>query len=272
MKARVISSVAAISLLLSTHIALAQEAVGAAEELAKELQNPVASLISVPFQSNYDGEIGPARGGRRFTVNIQPVIPFSLSPEWNIISRTILPVVTQTNIAPGLGTQTGLSDTVQSLFLSPAKLGPAGIIWGIGPVLLLPTGTNDLLSLRQWGAGPTAVVLKQMGGWTFGMLANHIWSYADAKFGAQDVSATFLQPFISYTTPDAWTFTVNTETTHDWRANAWIVPINTIISKLIKVGNQPISINAGLRYYAASPSSGPHGFGGRLVLVFLFPK
>ena len=114
------------------------------------------------------------------------------------------------------------------------------------------------------------MVLTQQSGWTVGILANHIWSFAGEQDRA-DVNSTFLQPFVSYTTPDAWTFTLNTESTYDWTAGEWSVPINFNISKLIKVGTQPVSIGAGVRYWADSPDTGPEGWGGRAVLTFLFP-
>ncbi|MHA7777660.1 transporter [Roseibium sp. M-1] len=239
-------------------------------DLAKKLSNPVASLISVPFQWNYDHGFGPSDGSK-VTLNIQPVVPISMTPDWNIISRTIFPVVWQNDIAGNSGTQFGLSDTVQSLFLSPAEPGPSGIIWGVGPALLFPTGTDDLLSARKWGAGPTGVVLKQSGPWTYGGLANHIWSYAGPD-GQPDVNATFLQPFLSYTTKDAWTFTLNSESTYDWTSDEWSIPINAMVSKLVTIDNQPISFQAGVRYYAASSDNGPEGFGARTAVTFLFPK
>ncbi len=130
-------------------------------DLAMQLSNPVAALISVPLQLNYDQDIGPADDGDRWLLNVQPVIPFSLNDDWNLISRTILPVVRQSDIFPGAGTQTGVGDVVQSIFFSPTAPTASGWIWGAGPVLLLPTGSNDLLTTDKWGAGPTAVVLKQ---------------------------------------------------------------------------------------------------------------
>jgi hypothetical protein len=184
-------------------------------ELAQKLSNPIASLISVPFQFNYDQNIGPDDDGGRLTVNIQPVIPFSLNDDWNLISRTILPVTNQHNIFAGAGTQTGIGDIVQSVFFSPKKPTDSGWIWGAGPVFLLPTGSNDLLTTDKWGAGPSAVALRQSGGWTYGGLVNHIWSFAGAS-DRSDVNSTFLQPFLSFTTPEAITYSVNTEGTYDW--------------------------------------------------------
>lgn len=206
-----------------------------AQDLAKKLSNPVASLISVPIQYNFDQEIGPVGDGRKHLINVQPVIPISLNADWNLISRTIVPIVAQNDIFPGAGSQFGLSDTVQSLFFSP-KQPTNGIIWGVGPVVLLPTGTDRFLTGGKWGAGPTAVALTQQNGWTIGVLVNHLWSFAGDEDRA-DVSATFLQPFISYTTPDAWTFGLNTESTYNWTTSEWAVPINLTATKLTKIGD-----------------------------------
>jgi hypothetical protein len=239
--------------------------------LALKLTNPVAALISVPFQLNYDQDIGPAEDGEKWTLNVQPVVPITLNDEWNVISRTILPVVYQDDIAPGAGSQFGLSDTVQSLFFSPKAPTADGWIWGVGPVFLLPTGTDDLLTADQWGAGPTFVVLKQEHGWTYGALGNHIWSFAGDD-DRSDVNATFLQPFLSYTTPTAWTYALNTESTYDWEADELSMPVNALVTKVTKVGGQLVSVGGGLRYWVDSPDNGPEGLGVRLVVTLLFPK
>jgi hypothetical protein len=240
-------------------------------ELAKKLSNPVAALISVPFQLNYDRKLGPQDDGGKWTLNVQPVVPIEINKDWNVISRTIVPLVSQEDVFPGAGRQSGLGDVVQSFFFSPKAPTAGGWIWGAGPVLLLPTGTDDLLSAKKWGAGPTAVMLKQQSGWTVGALANHIWSFAGDS-GRADVSATFVQPFLSYTTPTAWTFALNTESTYDWKASQWSVPVNALVTKVTKVGGQLISVGGGLRYWADSPEGGPQGLGYRAVLTLLFPK
>ncbi|MFT2214817.1 transporter [Rhizobium giardinii] len=261
------SLICALALLAATGSIYAQDS---SADLAKKLSNPIASLISVPFQFNHDHGYGPLDGDKS-ALNIQPVVPISLNEDWNLISRTILPVVWQDDIAGPSGSQFGLGDTVQSFFLSPAKPTESGIVWGAGPVFLIPTATDDLLGGEKWGAGPTVVALKQDGPWTYGVLANHIWSFS-GNDDRNDISNTFLQPFLSYTTPDAWTFGLNTESTYDWKAKEWSVPINLTISKLVKIDDQPISLTAGVRYWATAPDNGPEGLGVRLGLTFLFPK
>lgn len=241
-----------------------------AQELAKKLSNPIASLISVPFQFNYDSGYGPNDGEKAY-VNVQPVIPFSLNGDWNLISRTILPIAWQNDIAGPSGDQFGLGDLTQSLFFSPKQPSAGGIIWGVGPVFLIPTATDALLGTDKWGAGPTGVALKQFDGWTVGMLANHIWSFAgDSDRG--EVNSTYMQPFVSYTTHDAWTFTLNTESIYNWEAEDWSVPVNLTVSKIVKLDKLPVSLTAGVRYWAESPDSGPDGWGFRTAITLLFPK
>ncbi len=259
--------VLATGLLLGLPAADAEDAAA----LAKQLSNPVAALISVPLQSNWEQNIGTDDRGSRYTLNIQPVIPISIGEDWNLISRTILPIVDQWGIFPGTDGQFGLSDTVQSLFLSPKAPTAGGLIWGAGPVFLLPTATDALLGSEQWGAGPTAVGLVQQGPWTFGMLMNHIWSFAGPS-ERTDINATFIQPFVTYTTPTAWTFTLQTESTYDWEGEQWNVPIAAQIAKLTKIGGQLVQFQAGPRYYAASIDTGPEGWALRFNVVLLFPK
>ena len=259
---------AAFALLLGAGGVGAQEATN--EELARQLANPVAALISVPFQLNYDRDIGPEEDGERWTLNIQPVVPIEINDDWNLISRTILPVVSQSDIFPGSGSQTGTGDIVQSLFFSPVK--PVnGWILGAGPVFLLPTGSNELLTTDTWGAGPTVIALRQTGPWTYGALANHIWSFAGDD-DRQDVNATFLQPFCSFTTPAGLTVTLQTESTYDWQSQSWTVPVAGVVSKVMAIGKQRVSVGGGLRYYVDSPTSGPDGLAFRLFFSLLFPR
>ena len=147
---------------------------------------------------NYDRDIGPLDDGWKLQTNIQPVIPIEWGDNWNLITRTIMPVISQNDIAPGTGSQFGLGDINLSLFFSPREPTSGGLIWGVGPVLLLPTATDSLLGAKKWGAGPAAVALTMNGPWTAGILANHVWSYAGDS-DRQDISNTFAQPFLAYT-------------------------------------------------------------------------
>ncbi len=239
-------------------------------DLAQQLANPIASLISLPIQNNFEWGYGLDGDGFRYTANIQPVVPVPLSSDWNLISRTILPVIAQNDVTGPGTSQFGLGDVVQSLFFSPAKPTASGIVWGAGPVFLVPTATDQTLGGGKWGVGPTGVILKIAGQFTYGALANHIWSIA-GKDSRGDISATFFQPFLSYTTKSATTWTIQTETTYDWLSDQWSVPIAGAVGQLVVVGKQPISLAAGVRYWVASPTGGPD-WGLRFSVAFLFPK
>ena len=238
-------------------------------ELAKQLSNPISSLISVPFQSNWDFRMGALDDGWKYTMNFQPVVPLSLSEDWNVIVRTIVPFIAQEDVV-GTSSQSGMGDIVQSFFFSPKAPTSGGIIWGVGPALLYPTATDNLLGGEKWAAGPTLVVLKQSGGWTYGALANHLWSYAGDDARA-DLSATFVQPFVSYTTKKATSFTLNTEATYDWNNGQWLVPVNLSVGQVVKFGKLPVQFTIGGKYYADGPSGAPE-WGMRFVITPLFPK
>jgi len=241
-----------------------------ADALAKQLANPVADLISVPMQLNWDTGLAANGLGSKWLLNIQPVIPMTLSDNWNVISRTVLPLVSQSDVVPGDPHQSGLGDTTQSLFFTPKEpLG--GWIIGAGPALLIPTATDTSLGNGKWGLGPTIVALRQTpSGWTFGVLWNHIWSIAGSS-SRPDLSSTYLQPFVAKGLGQGLTVTLNLETTYDWEGRNWVVPANFMVSKVTKVGTQLVSFGGGVRYYFEAPSGGP-SWGLRATVTLLYPR
>jgi len=239
--------------------------------LAQELTNPIANIITIPIQVNFDNDIGVNDQGSKITTNIQPVIPFEINKDLNLITRTIVPVVHQDEVFPGQGSQFGLGDINMSLFFSPKKPTSGGIIWGVGPVFLLPTATDPLLGAKKWGIGVGGVALTLRGPWTIGGLANHIWSVAGDS-DRSDISNTFLQPFVAYTMPSAWTVAVQSESTYNWKTEKWSIPVNFAVSKLVKFGRLPVSLQAGIGYWMESPDTGPEGIRYRLQANIVLPK
>jgi hypothetical protein len=239
-----------------------------AAELAKRLQNPIAAHVVVPLQSDYDRGLGPNCHGWQYKLNVQPVVPFAINGDWNLISRTVMTAVAQ-HVIDG-ATQTGLGDMLQSLFLSPQAPTAAGWIWGIGPALLLPTATRGVLGNEKWGAGPTAAVLRQEHGWTYGVLAHHIWSFA-GRSSQPHIQGTYVQPVLAYTTARETTYAINSESTYDWREKQWTAPVDSSIAQLVKMGDTPVQFELGYRYYLDRPVDGPH-WGLRFTITLLFGK
>ena len=262
-------------------------------QIAQDLTNPVANLIQVPFQNNFDWRGGRQNDAFRYTLNVQPVIPFSLTPEWNLITRTIVPFASFDRVFPT--TQAGMGDILQSYFLSPSRPTSNGVVWGVGPVFLFPTATNQVFASKQWGLGPTGVILRLNGPWTYGVLANHVWSLTpvpspnapgappDAQMdeemvgaegpttqGRWRVSNTFVQPFVSYAFPTFTTINVSSEMLYNWTTRQWTIPIAAGVSQLVKVGGQIFSVGATGRYWVERPAGGPT-WGLRASLTWVLP-
>ena len=240
-------------------------------DLAQDLTNPIADIMTIPIQFNYDQDFGTGDQGSKMQLNIQPVIPFEVNSDWNLITRTIVPLIDQEDLFPGAGSQSGLGDINMSLFFSPKKPTAGGITWGVGPVFLFPSATDSLLGAKKWAAGPGVVALTMRGPWTLGGLANHVWSFAGDS-DRNDINNTFLQPFVAYTTPSAWTVSAQSESNYNWETRKWSIPVNVAVAKLVFLGRLPVSLQAGVGYWAESPVTGAEGFRYRLQANIVLPR
>ncbi|WP_170755420.1 transporter [Ruegeria lacuscaerulensis] len=234
-------------------------------ELAQQLANPIAAIVSVPFQLNFDENIGPSDQGSRTTFNFQPVVPFALENGANVVTRTIVPYIWQDDIVPGTS-QSGFGDILFSAWYS--KTTAQNLTWGVGPVLRIPTGSD--VSTETWAAGVTGIALKTEGPWTYGALANHIWDLESNP--TTPTSSSFVQPFVAYSTATAWTFSVTSESTYDWISSEWSIPVNVNIAKLAPVADIPINWQLGVGYWASSPDNGPEGMRVRLQPQIVLPR
>ena len=240
------------------------------QDLAKAAQNPIADMISLPLQNNTNFGVGPGDDVQN-VLNIQPVVPFNLSENWNLITRTIAPVIYQPELVPGAGDEFGLGDINATLFLSPAK--PGKILWGIGPVFSFPTASDTVLGTEKWSAGPSAVALKIQGPWVVGALANNIWSYAGDD-DRSDVNQFLLQYFINYNLPEGWYLSSAPIITANWEADGddrWTVPFGGGVGKIFRIGKQPMNAQVQAFYNVEKPDNGAD-WTLRLQLQFLFPK
>jgi hypothetical protein len=250
-----------------------------AEELAKLTQNPVGNLISVPFQNNTNLNAGPQKETQN-VLNIQPVIPIEVNSEWNIITRTIIPVISQPPLTPTGGERiNGIGDVQFSAFLSPSTPSSGGLIWGAGAIAQAPTDSNDALGNPRWGVGPTAVVLRVEHGspWVYGVLVNQIWSVGDATKGSRqsgDYSQALMQPFLNYNFPDGTYLTSSPIITADWKADSgqkYTVPVGGGIGHIFHLGKLPVNTSLAAYYNAVKPDLGPN-WQIRFQVQLLFPK
>lgn len=239
------------------------------DALARQLSNPIADLISAPFQLNVDFGSGVDDEGVAYTLNVQPVIPVRLNQDWNLISRTIIPIMGREGVFAFDSNVSGVGDTFQSFFFSPSR--PThGVIWGVGPAVLIPTASEDALGAGKWAAGPTAVALTQQGPWTAGVLASHVWSFAGDE-DRDDVEQSFVQPFLGYALGRGRTVSAGLEATYDWEHEEWTAPASLSYSQVFAVGRQRMSLQVGARYFLDSPQDSSE-WGLRTTLTFLFPR
>lgn len=239
-------------------------------DLAKKTQNPVADLISIPFQNNMNFGIGP-NNRMQNVLNVQPVIPINLNRDWNLITRTILPIIKQPNLATTNEDTWGLGDMSVTTFLSPAGSGP--FIWGVGPSVQLATGTDEVTSTRKWAAGPSFVGLTIQGPWVIGALVQQTWSFA-GNSDRRDLSQALLQYFINYNLPNGWYLTSSPIITANWEAGSgdkWTVPVGGGFGKVFRIGKLPFNGNISAYANVVRPDPGPD-WTLRLQIALLLPK
>jgi hypothetical protein len=266
---RAVAILAAILAGASAHAELSPE------DLAKIAQNPVGNLISVPFQENAYFNVGPLNGTQN-VLNIQPVIPISLNDDWNIITRTILPIISLPAFFPGQGSTSGIGDLQISGFLSPAS--PGAWIWGVGAVIQLPTHSNDLLGNNNAGLGPTFVLLHLEHGspWVYGALVNNVWSVGSSptSSSAPKYSNGLVQPFVNYNFQSGAYLTTSPIITANWDARGsqvWTVPMGGGVGKLFKVGRLPVNTQISGYYNVVRPDFSSN-WQIRAQVQFMFPK
>lgn len=255
-------------LALSAQIALAQEE--DTMQLAEAAQNPISDMISVPFQNNFDFDYG-AEDEMRYILNVQPVIPFKLNEDWNVITRTIVPIIYLPELTEGSGTKFGLGDINPTIFLSPSK--PSKWLWGLGPTFTFPSATDKKLGSKKWSAGPSGVLLSINGPWVYGALVSNQWSYAGDD-DRKDVNAMLMQPFINYNMADGWYVSTSPIITANWEADdnddQWTVPLGGGLGKVFSFGKQPINASLQSYYNVVKPEIGPD-WSVRFQIQLLFP-
>ena len=264
---KVKATIAMLLVLAAANSAFGQEK--SAAELAKATQNPLASMISLPFQNNTNFGIGPDDDTSNI-LNIQPVWPFSLNEDWNFITRTIIPLVSQPGVGPGQSRTNGLGDITFTAWVSPKESGKW--IWGAGGAVVMPTATDDALGTDRWSAGPSVVVLTMPGKWVIGSLFSNVWSFAGS--GDTDVNFFTWQYFVNYNMDNGWYLTSAPIITANWEANSdniWTVPFGGGVGKIFKIGKQPVNGQISAYDNVVTPDNGAD-WQLRLQLQFLFPK
>jgi hypothetical protein len=267
----IISLVFSVMIFTTANMAVGQTS-EEVKDLEKAIQNPIAAMISLPFQNNTDFGLEPGNKAKN-VLNVQPVVPVGLGSKVNLIVRTIIPIVSMPKEVYGEdgGRLNGLGDIALSLFLTPAK--PGKLIWGVGPAMTFPTATDPKLGAQKWAAGPSIIALIQPKGWTFGALAQNTWSYAgDPDRG--DVNFFYSQVFITRNLPKGWYVNTAPIITANWEAASgqqWLVPLGAGVGKLFRIGKQPFNAQAGYYNFIIAPDNGPD-WELRLQLNLLFPK
>jgi hypothetical protein len=236
---------------------------------AQQAATPSPEIISLQMNYDFNYKVGPFDTGKASSLTFIPTIPFRITPNWNIISRTNLPLILLDDLYPGFGRAAGLTNIQQTFFLSPVPKDP-GFVWGFGPTFFLPTASSKKLGSYQTGTGPAFGMVKAFGPWVFGLRITKVWSVAGPiPIGNKPLNFLYAEPMLSYTTDGGWTFSVNTESVYDWNDRSVLIPVNFLIDKLVTINNVPVTFEVGLRYFAASPENGPKGWGARVGITIV---
>jgi len=233
-------------------------------ELEREDQNPLSRFAKVQFEDNAQFGFGPDNEVLNF-FRVQPVMPFHLNQNWDLVTRLIIPVVHQ----PFPESTDGLSDINVQLFLTPAQTGK--FIWGVGPAFILPTATDELIGTEKWSAGPAAAAVYINGPWLIGVVAQNVISFAGDD-SRDDVNAMTVRPTINYNFPNGWYLSSSPSIAANWKAdskNRWFVPMGGGVGKVFHVGGQKMSALFESYYHVVSPEIGPD-WQMRLQISFLY--
>ncbi len=237
-------------------------------ELLKELDNPFSNLIRINMRNDWDFGIGQANA-MRYTATLNPAIPFSLNDRWSLIVRTQVPAVYAEAPRSDTRSKVGLGDINQAFYFSPNKT-MARWIWGAGPGFRFPSASEHGLGGEKWAAGPSLAVLQQRNGWTYGVLVNHLWSFAGHD-STPEVNATSVTPFVSHITRRTTSFQVSAGSVYDWRLKQQTLPVEISTTQVLKIGKQDVSFSLGGRYYIEKATGGPD-WGMDFTVSLLFPK
>jgi len=259
----------------------------AQEDMAKQSQNPLGTIISSPIESNFFFGIGPS-DSTAYVLNWKPVYPVGLG-DWNLINRLIVPAIYSggqdkdllldstiysENVAIidlATGSALGLGDITYTAYLSPKESG--SLIWGIGGALTMPTATEDRWSSDKWSAGPALVALTMPGNWVTGFLIQNVWSFA-GESDAADVNKFVFQYFVNYNLENGWYLSTTPVITANWEAESedkWTVPFGGGVGKLVRHGKLPVDYKLAGYWNAEKPDQAPD-WNLQFTVKFLFPK
>ena len=254
--------VIAVTLVGIPNMALADDTA----ELARAVQNPIANLISLPFQNNTSFDYGPEEKTQN-VLNIQPVIPFSPGENWNVITRTILPIVSQPGFTPGQDRENGIGNTLFTAFLSPRE--PGKVVWGVGPAIQLPTSSDDQIAKDEWAGGPSVVFLTMPGQWVIGSLLSNLWDMS----GSEDINFFTWQYFVNYNYAGGWYLTSSPIMTANWKADdEWTVPVGGGFGRVFHIGKQPVNAQVQAFYNVVKPDDLGPEWSTRIQFQLMFPK